>query len=57
MQTWPAGGLALLLSHVPTQQMTFSRACKAGGKSTCSLGLGGRRNFRAVSDSQHGHNI
>lgn len=36
-----ASGLALLPSHVPTRQMTFSRACKAGGKCTYSLGLGG----------------
>lgn len=31
-QTGPACGLASLLSHVPTQQRTFPRACKAAGK-------------------------
>lgn len=56
-QIRPACGLALLPSRVPARQMTFSGACKAGGQSTCGQGLEGRRNFRAVSGSQHGHDV
>lgn len=47
VQTGPVWGLALLPSHVPTQQRTFSRACKAGGKGNPPAGV--RRNFIADS--------